>query len=174
MLQRSIFKGKRRKRSQTKISLVSQTFICMRAPVSHLSFHIFAHLQIKSRQSWTRHSQGSILGNLLSLTEITAVFYLKYNGRDWDVVWDFSQTVSLEMDVSLPCGRFSIPAVMWESLMVPSSRLSELQEQIGRHGNCSALLITTVWYLCSVCCTALLLSTTSIFLLSCSPFPIPC
>lgn len=105
----------------------------MRAPVSHLSFHLFfAHLQIKAIMA--RPSQGDILGNLLSLAEITAVCYLKYNGRDWDVVWDFSQTVSLEMDVSLPCRRLSIPAVMWEAQMVPGSHLSELQEQTEIQG----------------------------------------
>lgn len=105
----SVFKGKGRERSKTRISLLSHPFVCMRAPVSHLSFHLFfAHLQIKAIMA--RPSQGDILGNLLSLAEITAVCYLKYNGRDWDVVWGFSQTVSLEMDVSLACRRFSVPA----------------------------------------------------------------
>ena len=51
------------------------------APVSHLSFYLFfAHLQIKAIMA--RPSQGDILGNFLSLAEITAVCYLKYNGRD--------------------------------------------------------------------------------------------
>lgn len=136
----------------------------MRAPVSHLSFHLFfAHLQIKAIMA--RPSQGDILGNLLSLAEITAVCYLKYNGRDWDVVWDFSQTVSLEMDVSLPRRRLTIPAVMWEALMVPGSHLSELQEQTERYRDRSSLLATTVWNLCCICCIAPLLSTISIFLL---------
>lgn len=77
----SVFKGKGRERSQTKISLFPHPFICMRPPVSHLSFHLFfAHLQIKAIMA--RPSQGDILGNLLSLAEITAVCYLKHNGRD--------------------------------------------------------------------------------------------
>lgn len=163
-IQISIFKGKGKERSQTKMSLLSHPFICMEEPVSHLSFHLFfAHLQIKAIMA--RPSQGDILGNLLSLAEITAVCYLKYNGRDWDVVWGFSQTVSLEMDVSLPCRRFNVPAVTWEALMVPGSHLSELQEQIQRYRDCSSLLATAAWNLWCLCYITPLLSTISIFLL---------
>lgn len=49
--------------------------------------------------------------------------------------------------------------------MVPSSQLSELQEQIGRYRDCSSPLATTVGSLCCVCYVAPLLSTIPVFLL---------
>lgn len=161
-----LIKGKEKEKSQKKkISLLSYPFICMRAPVSHLSFHLFfAHLQIKAIM--TRPSQEDILGNLLSLAEITAVCYLKYNGRDWDAVWGFSLPVSLEMGVSLPCRMFSVPAGTWEALMVLHSHLSELQKQMWRYRDHCSLLATAVWNLCCACCITPLLNTISIFLLS--------
>lgn len=63
-----------------EFSLHSHPFICRTAPGSHLSFHLFflfADLQIKATVA--RPSQGDILGNLLSLAEITAVCYLGHN-----------------------------------------------------------------------------------------------